>query len=236
MKNFASVYRNALLSCLLAASTLLTGCISAPQLPVPLTQSALAPNSGKVGVAMAVLPKVETSYPGAGCLLCYAAAAAANASLSSHADTLKPDDFNTLKEEVAAVLKARGVDVVIVPAVLAIKDLPSFSAEGNFARKDFASLKQKLGVDRLVVINITELGFIRTYANYFPTSDPKAYVVGQSFLVNLSNNALDWYTPLDLQKGSDSKWDEPPKFPGLTNAYYQVVELTKDAILKPLKK
>jgi hypothetical protein len=39
--------------------------------------------------------------------------------------------------------------------------------------------------------------------------------------------------PVELAKGSDGPWDESPSFPGLTNAYFQVLEMGKDAFLKP---
>jgi hypothetical protein len=29
---------------------------------------------------------------------------------------------------------------------------------------------------------------------------------------------------------AQGEWDEPPKFPGLTTAYYQAIELAKDKI------
>jgi hypothetical protein len=32
-------------------------------------------------------------------------------------------------------------------------------------------------------------------------------------------------------KSAESTWDEAPTFPGLTNAYYQALELAKDAFL-----
>ena len=36
-------------------------------------------------------------------------------------------------------------------------------------------------------------------------------------------------------RNADGAWDEPAKFPGLTNAYFQVVELGKDEVLRPFK-
>jgi hypothetical protein len=38
-----------------------------------------------------------------------------------------------------------------------------------------------------------------------------------------------------VQKATDGDWDEPPKFPGLTNAYFQAVEQFKDGAKKPFK-
>jgi hypothetical protein len=59
-------------------------------------------------------------------------------------------------------------------------------------------------------------------------------VVGASYIVDLTSNNYDWYLPLDIQRSAEGAWDEPPQFPGLTNAYFQTVEMAKDSIQKPL--
>ena len=80
---------------------------------------------------------------------------------------------------------------------------------------------------------INTLGFIRTYSSYFPTSDPKGTIGGAGYLINLSNNLYEWYQPVNVTRSADTTWDEPPKFPGLTNAYFQVIELGKGVFLNP---
>jgi hypothetical protein len=39
--------------------------------------------------------------------------------------------------------------------------------------------------------------------------------------------------PLTVMKAADGKWDEPDRFPGLTNAYYQALESSRDRLLQP---
>ena len=63
--------------------------------------------------------------------------------------------------------------------------------------------------------------------------DPKAEIVGSVYLVNTTNNAYEWFSPISITIGADGEWDESPDFPGLTNAYYQAIETTRDKILKP---
>jgi len=87
-----------------------------------------------------------------------------------------------------------------------------------------------------LVIDITALGFTRTYSAYIPTSDPKSLLRGAGYMVNLSNNTYEWYLPVVVSKGADRNWDEPPKFPALTNAYFQGLELGKDRFLEPFGK
>mgnify|MGYP003444770368 CR=1 FL=1 len=226
--------KNRILPALVCVSILLGGCISAPQLPVDLGQDTLSIKSGRVGVAMATLPKVDTQFPGAGCLLCYAAASAANSSLTTHTQSLPYEDLPKLKNDVADLLRKKGVDAIVIAEPIDTRTLSSNGSEGpNIAKKDFAPLKTKYMVDKLLMIDITAVGIDRTYSAYIPTSDPKAVLRGTGYLVNLLNNTYEWYMPVNVSKGSDKSWDEPPQFPGLSNAYYQVLELARDSYIKP---
>jgi hypothetical protein len=132
---------------------------------------------------------------------------------------------------------AERADVVVVNDNIDIGTLDNYGATGpNVAKKNFSLLQKKYNVDRLLVINVTAVGFIRTYSAYFPTSDPKAVLEGSGFIVNLKNNTYEWYLPVSIIRAADGTWDEPPKFPGLTNAYFQTLELGKDTLLRPFSK
>ncbi|HEU4775283.1 MAG TPA: hypothetical protein VFS95_00575 [Telluria sp.] len=220
---------------LVSLVALLTGCATAPQLPVAVSPQVLATPGTRIGVVMTALPKVDTEFPGAYCLLCMVAASATNSTLTDYTRTLPYEELPQLKNQLADVLTKRGATVVMIDKVDFDK-LPDYSpATPNFARKNFSALKAQYNVDKLVVIALTGVGIERTYSAYIPTADPKARVAGVSYLVNLNSNALEWYLPLNVQKASDGKWDEPAKFPGLTNAYFQVLEMTKDEVLKPFQ-
>lgn len=213
----------------------LTGCASAPQTAVPFEAGSMQA-SQRVGVAMTTLPKVDTQFPGASCLLCMAAASMANSSLTDHARTLPYEDLPKLKELLAEQLTKRGGVVTVIADELKVDDLPKFSSDApNVARRDFGALQKKHSIDKLLVVEIQAIGFERTYSAYFPTSDPKAMLRGLAYMVNLKTNAYEWYLPVNLLRSADGPWDEPAKFPGLTNAYFQVVELGKDEVLKPFR-
>jgi len=224
------------LAAALAAVVLLSaGCATPPQPPIPLSDSALKTSGARIGVAMSPLPKVDTHLPGASCLLCLAAASVANSSLTSHAGTLPLEDLPKLKAEAADALRKKGLSVVVIEEDVKVGDLPAFnSQQPNTARKDFSSLRDKYKLDKLLVIDITALGFQRTYSAYVPTSDPKGILRGSGYIVNLQNHVLEWYQPVEILKSADGKWDEPPKFPGLSNAYFQALELGRDSFIKPL--
>lgn len=219
---------------LTSASLLLGGCAGTPQKPVDFDRGTVVSPSARIGVIMTGLPKVDTHFPGAGCLLCAAAAAVANNSLTNHTQTLSDDDLATLKNEVAERLRSKGGNITVINENLDLDHLGSSSGNGpNIAKKDFSPLKDKYKVDKLLVINITSVGIVRPYSAYIPTSDPKAEIEGTGYVVNLSTNTYEWYMPVSVSKSADGKWDESPDYPGLTNAYFQALESGKDQFLQP---
>jgi hypothetical protein len=200
-----------------------------------LDGAALSNGGGKVGVAMTPLPKVDTRFPGADCLLCLAVASGMNSALTDHVRTLPYEDLPELKKQAAAAIVRKGGTALVIDEDLKMDALSAFPGDQpNYARKDFRSLRDKHGVDRLMVVQIDVLGVWRNYASYVPTSDPKAVIKGMAYMVNLRTNAYEWYAPIDIAK-SGAVWDQPPKYPDVTNAYFQVLELGKDVVLKPLQ-
>lgn len=211
----------------------LSGCASPPQQPIAMSGTVLQNHATRIGIAMAPLPKVDTWFPGANCLLCIAAASAMNSSLTKHTQTLPTDDVVRIKTDVAAALRKKGYTPVMLPDGLKVRDLPKGAEGPNKPNYDFSSLAAKYQIDKLVVIEIGSLGVMRNYATYIPSGAPQAALTGAGYLVNLSNNTYEWYLPLSQMKGASGAWDEPPNYPGLSNAYFQIVEGTRDALLQP---
>lgn len=225
----------------LAATLVLAACAGPVQPPVNLSSdyfSAGKAKTGRVGVLMAQLPKVDTEFPGAGCLLCIAVANGAHSALTKEVQTFSTTELTPLPGELVALLRKQGLDALLIEDAVKLSDLPDLGASDptNKARKNFGALKTKHGIDRLLVVDITGLGVWRSYSAYVPQDVPKAVMVGTASLIDLRTHALDWYLPLSLSRAAEGAWDEPPKFPGLTNAYYQVLESGKDVIKKPFVK
>jgi hypothetical protein len=217
------------------ALVVLAGCVTPPQVPVMFTKEALDPAAGSMAVAMPAISKPSVDYPGAGCLLCLAGASIANSSLAKHADKLTYEDLVKLRSEIVETLRKKGVKAMPSDHVVDVRGLPAYKTEAaNVARQDFTGFRSKVGADKLLVVDITALGFVRNYSAYFPVGAPQAVLKGAVFIVNLKSNSYEYYQPLNFAKAADGSWDEPPSFPGLTNAYYQVIELCRDAVLKPL--
>lgn len=213
----------------------LTGCVTAPQLPISINTEIFSNPDSRVGVAMDLVASPNLQLPGAGCLLCLAVAAGANSDLSAHSKTLSTDEIDQLKSDAAESLKAQGREVTLIEEPLLLDKLPKTKDLGDgFAKRDFSSLVEQYQLGHMLVIDINAVGMTRPYASYVPTGAPQATVIGSAFLIDLTTNKYEWYLPISLYLGADGEWDEPNDFPGLTNAYYQVLESLKDMILAPL--
>lgn len=212
--------------------TFFAGCASAPQQPVSLEQGYLDAEDRRVGVVLQTLPKTNLHLPGASCLLCIAAAEAMNASLNKHAESLSSEEFASVAEQLVGRLTEQGVDVVAIEGEIDFKALPRFKSEAvNSAKKDFRNLQATYGVNQLLIIDINRIGMERAYSGYIPSGDPMAVLAGTAYLVDLNDNTYKWYKPISLYKSAEGDWDEAPSYPGLTNAYYYVIETAREAIL-----
>jgi hypothetical protein len=189
----------------------------------------------RIGVAMTAVPKVTIQVPGAGCVLCVATAEATMSSLKEHLGTLPSEDLPKLKAEVADLLRKQGLEVVVIPDDLDLNALPQPATRARkIAKKDFSSLMQKYGIDKLALIEITHLGVTRNFSAYVPTSDPKAVLNGFGYIVNLSDNTYQATMPVNITKAAGGSWDEPPRYPGMTNAYFQMLELARERFLQTI--
>lgn len=216
---------------------ILFGCASAPQPPVSLAEGYFTNRADRIGVAMSEIPKPDTWFPGANCLLCIAVASMANTSMTSAVQGWSTDDLKPLKAELLEALKFRGQAAMAIDEPLKMDVIPDRSgANPGFSRKDFSAWKATSGVERLLVVNLRALGARRNYSAYVPTGAPCAIFQGEAYIVDLASHKLDWYETFDLARTAEGNWDEPPNFPGLTNAYYQVVEEGKDAIKRAFVK
>lgn len=217
---------------LISVVMLAVGCAAPRQPFVALEKSAVNGEAGRIGVAMTPLRKPDTRFPGADCLLCMATASLLNASLTSHTQKLPPEGLPELKEGIADLIRKNGGDAVVIVDEIKVDDLPDFETKGpNVARKDFSGLKRKYAVDKILVLDVPLLGMYRSFSAYIPTSDPRAELEINGYLVNLSNNTYEWYQTFSESRSAQGNWDEPPNFPGLTNAYFQALEGGKDRLL-----
>jgi len=221
---------------MIASLSLLGACSTTPPHRAELSTDVVTGKAGKVGVVMSAVPMPDTSFPGASCLLCLAAASVANGTLTKYTHTLATDDVVAYRAAVVNALKTKGADTVEITDVLDVKKLTDVKAPvADSPKKDFKGLKSAYNVDELVVIEVGSLGIERNYAAYIPQGQPAGFVYGKVYIVDLATNAYRWQLDLSVTKQVEGAWSEPPSFPALTNAYFTAIELGKDQILSPLK-
>ncbi len=221
---------------IIALSALLTACAAPKQSLISLPDGYHTQPRGAIGIVMSEIPKPDTAFPGADCLLCLATASMVNRSLTDAVRQWPTDDLKALSEEAAAILRAKGHAVVLVKEPLKIADLPDRAVADGFARKDFAGVGKRAAVDRLLVIDVRFVGAERNYSAYIATGPAVAKLQAEAYIVDLGTHKLEWYEPITAGRTAQGTWDEPPKFPGLTNAYFTAVEETKDFVKRPLSR
>lgn len=214
----------------ITVSLLLTGCQTIIQPSIAFNKQQFSNIENKVGIYLETEDATTHIY-GASCLLCYGIASAANSSLSSHLESISLDDINSLEGMLVAHLDNQGKKVQIIELPKKIKNLPRFKNQPDFPNKDYRELKQQLNIDTLIVINLPEHGAYRSYSSYIPTSSPMGSVTGEIFTVDLNTNQYIQYQTIDIKVNVSGDWDEPSDFPGVTSAYYEAIEKTKEQIL-----
>ena len=173
-----------------------------PQAPIQLTKDQLAAQKGRVAVGIRVA-KPDLYLPGASCLLCIGVAVAANSSLNDYAKKLNTDELVQVRTEIVEMLRKKGVDAVAIEAPFDWGNLPDLKLGPNTSPKDFSGLAK--GADHVVMINVPQIGFVRTYAAYVPTSDAKAQLGLTAYMVNTKTNALEWYDTAIFTRSADGK-------------------------------
>jgi hypothetical protein len=218
---------------LIALTTiLLAACRTAPPQSIFLHADTLSPQNGNVGIIV-TSAKVDTSFPGAGCLLCLAVASGANSSLTKHAHSMSNQDVLKIKDDIADTLRKKGIEVSILTDELNEKALKDNASQGGSAtKKDYRALKEKYHVEHLVHLEVDSLGFERNYSSYIPRGDSVASLQGSIKMVNLSSNEYELSQQISVIKVAEGLWDEAPDFPGLTNAYYTAVESVRIQVLR----
>lgn len=207
-----------------------SGCsVQPPREPISLEAGALSEGQ-KVGIVMSAVPEPTMTYPGAGCLLCLATAAAANGDLSGYAKGFSTDDLSSIPELVMAAFNEQGLEGEIISEAIDFKKLKKLkkSKTLRMAKYDFSSYMETHGVSHLIVIDLSFVGIQRPYSSYFPTGAPQAVIVGTAYMVDLNSHNYQAFRTISAHVDAVGEWKEKPNYPTLTNAYYQAVENVRD--------
>lgn len=225
---------NSYLLLITAVFVFLSGCATLKQPPIPYDEAKIDPKVSRIGIApVRIILKPNTLFPGAECLLCAGMAELAHIKLTDHVKNLPIEDLTEVSSIIHDRMQKRGLNTVLVNEIIEPSAFPEVKKkQANFAFRDFSSLIKKYDIDKLLLIRIDMVGIVRQYrAGYFPSGPPKVQISGMGTLINLADGSLEWFLPINVTKGVVGEWDEPPSFPGLTNAYFETIEVTKDTII-----
>lgn len=214
---------------------ILSGCTASPPQPnVSLNTNLLAREDVKVGIYYAAPEdKATTHIWGANCLICYGVASALTGGLDTHLEsTISTEELDAIKELVHSKYSARFNNVRMVDLPAPLKEMKDFKDQLGFPEKDFRGLRESLDVEVLVIVQIGSHGAYRSFSNYIPNGDPQGYIGGLLYSVDLNTNAYLQYLSIDEKVQPTGEWDEPPRYPSVTTAYYQAVENAKQKIEK----
>lgn len=190
-----------------------------------------------VGVAVAELPKPTTYKGGSEGIFDFAINDAKAKPLERHLSRLDISNVTGLSDRIAAYLRSRGVTVRQIKKPIKVADLKkldqdeSSPPDSHRVTRDFRPLKQKYGVDKLVLITVTQVGTIRNYFGFFPIGAPSgiASLAGQA--IDLTTNTLEWnQTITRTVPSADRNWNEPPQYPGLTKAVLTALDQSRDLL------
>lgn len=215
--------------------TFLLSACSSPRITTVLLQKQFYEDKTKTIGIHVVTPKIpKVKMPGAYCLLCQGVAGAANSSLATHTKTLSRTELKGFDAELMQLIEEKGMTAQIVQTLnlRAIKDARRISDPvKKFARKRYNALKDKLNVDYLLLIDIYP-HIERKYSGMIANGGPTGTVTGKVIIVDLATNEYKLYKKLEVRNAPIGEWDEPPKFPGVTNSYYTAIEQAKELIGK----
>lgn len=217
----------------------LFGCATVPQPPVALDKSYWNSNKPNLGVYVQNADVPQFYMEGDVRLLDFVVIKAVMAPASNHFEKLDLADFDVLRTDIKTRFEKESIEVKLLSEDLKMDDLPDYSDPDDkdqvyFARKDYSKIRDKHAIDHLLIIEPKRVGLARPYHAFMPLGDPRAIFEVRGQLVDLHSNKLIWYADISRSGYSSGEWDEPPVFPGLTNAFYVALEGVKEDVMEHL--
>lgn len=217
--------------------SLLSACASVGT-TVPMKNEFWSQTDRSISVALAKLPDTQPHKAGAQGLLDIAINEAMADELSKALKTITlTDSYGGARSEVVKRMQERGLKASFVDKQIDINVLQDFSTEDKsriYALKDFRPLKADLGSDRLLVFTVTQVGTLRSYYGFIPTSRPSAILNARGEIVDLQTNEVLWRDTTSNTAQIADPWDQPPDFKNVDAAVRKVIDDARKAMLEKL--
>ncbi len=212
----------------LAVLGLLTAC-AAPD--VQLDQAFWQNHQQKVDVAHTKAPKAALYQQGQQGLLDVVVSDVVTHKFNDYLKTVDTKEIASLSPQFAKALKARGIKTEVSTQPLNLRRLPrSGKSSKQFAHKNFTVLAGELNADKILLVDIKQLGATRSYYGPIPLGAPKAICKLEGQLVDLKTNKVLWRYTSDVTVPVSGKWDQAPHYPNFNTAIHKAMRIAKQEL------
>lgn len=125
--------------------------------------------------------------------------------------------INAIPNNLEKRLSSRGFVVKTLENIEDDKSLPDFSDKpkgSGYAEKDYRGYKSQ-GIERLLVIRVSEVGTRRSYYGFIPLGAPIATMVIRGQLIDVNTNEILWDNQIANTNVIKEPWDQEPGFENL---------------------
>jgi len=187
-----------------------------------------------IGVAVIKLPAAGAHKSGSQGLLDIAINNSMASDLETHLSQQDVTKIENLADKIASYLQEKGFEVKRISDQVDPEAFPEQEASGggkHYSLRDYSSLKEQHGIEKLVLLSINQIGTIRSYYGFIPTSSPAGYASLNGQVINLTTAELEWnQNAVQQTPSAESEWDVPPDFPGLTQAMEMAFDNSRQVI------
>lgn len=215
----------------------LTGCASTNKV-IEIDKTQWKQKETKVSVYVKPLPKAHSHKAGSQGFLDMAINSSMAKGVTKHVNEIEFPALESMKAELEQYLASQNVKVVALAADYTLPKLEKIrKKKSGFARKDYTTLRNSLGADQLLVVDVAQLGTLRRYYGFIPLNAPQGYFRGSGQLIDLATNQILWNQPAEVIKDVDGEWDKPEEgYPDLTKTILAAASEGKETIVSHLKK
>ncbi len=229
-----NIFKGSVRTLVVFFALIITGCASV-QKPVELDLTKWQANETEVAILVKPLPKPYTHKVGSQGLLDVAINNATASGMTKVVSKIDLSEFYSIKTDLSRYISDQNVKVTVLEEDYKLPKLAEFEGKENFTKVDYRVLKDQLKVDQLLVVEVTQLGTVRNYYGFIPTSLPRSSFVGVGQLIDLSTNEILWHNPVFLEKSIQGKWDEKG-YPNVIKAIKEVTNSGKEDLVSPFIK
>lgn len=174
----------------------------------------------KIVIAKVKKPKAGLTKTGSQGILDFAINSAVTNSFDKHLTNYADLNwYDQMPNKFASGLNERNITAQIYPTALKDSKLKNtnfvFEMEGN----------------KLLTIELENIGAIRNYYSVIPTGAPKAYCVIKGELIDQTDKKVLWRHIMTVEEPVQGEWDQPPYYPNFNKALAHATTLAQEEII-----